>query len=205
MTDPAVHADTDVTGATDRPARRPSIEALGSRLARLRRRTGFRVTDRVLLFAGSVLLPLGVVLVLLGWYGASHTTRLFEEIPYLISGGMLGVVFAIAGGFCYFGYFLARLVATMREVLDSLLRIEERMEAAPGAVGTIGAVGAVGAVSANGSAAGKAATLVATRTGTMFHRPECPLVADRSRAELRRVADGDGLEPCGVCLPTPSA
>jgi hypothetical protein len=102
---------------------------LAQRLTRLRRRTGFTVTDRTLLVLGSVLLPLGAVLVLLGWYGASHTTRVWEEIPYLISGGLLGLVLTIAGGFCYFGYFLARILATSREMLDAMLRIEERLDA----------------------------------------------------------------------------
>ena len=102
---------------------------LAERLTRLRRRTGFTVTDRTLLVVGSVLLPLGGVFVLLGWYGASHTTRVWEEIPYLISGGLFGLVLAIAGGFCYFGYFLARILATSREMLDAMLRIEERLDA----------------------------------------------------------------------------
>src|SRR4051812_2437564 len=104
--------------------------SLTERLTALRRRTGFVVTDRMLLTAGSILMPLGGVLVILGWYGAAHTTRVFEEIPYLISGGMFGLVLSIAGGFCYFGYFLARILATSREQLDVLLRIEERLDAA---------------------------------------------------------------------------
>jgi hypothetical protein len=104
--------------------------ALAERLAALRKRTRFTVTDRTLLIAGSILMPLGVVFVLLAWYGAAHTTRVFEQIPYLISGGLLGVGLVIAGGFCYFGYFVARLLATSREMLDSLLRLEDRLEAA---------------------------------------------------------------------------
>src|SRR3982751_805565 len=101
---------------------------LSERLTALRRRTGFVVTDRTLLTVGSILMPLGLVLVLLAWYGAAHTTRVFEQIPYMISGGLLGIVLVIAGGFCYFGFFLARLLATSREMLDALLRMEERLE-----------------------------------------------------------------------------
>lgn len=104
--------------------------ALADRLAALRKRTRFTVTDRTLLTVGSILMPLGVVLVLLAWYGAAHTTRVFEQIPYMISGGLLGVGLLIAGGFCYFGYFLARVLSTSREMLDSLLRLEDRLEAA---------------------------------------------------------------------------
>jgi hypothetical protein len=116
---------TPVPLAADQPAAQAS---LAERLTRLRRRAGYQVTDRTLLTVGSILLPLGLVLVVLGWYGAAHTTRLFEEIPYLISGGLLGIGLVIVGGFCYFGYFLARILATSRELLDTMLRIEERLD-----------------------------------------------------------------------------
>ena len=160
---------------------------LADRLRALRRRTGFAVTDRTLLIVGSVLVPLGLVLIVLGWYGAAHTTRVFEEIPYLISGGMLGIAFVVAGGFCYFGFFLARLLATMRDVLDALLRIEERFEAPAG-------------VSSNGSTAADATSFVATRSGSMYHRPDCPVVASRPAGDLRAVEAGDGMSPCRICL-----
>jgi hypothetical protein len=111
---------------------------LAERLAALRRRTRFTVTDRMLLTVGSILMPLGVVLVLLAWYGAAHTTRVFEQIPYLISGGLLGVGLVVAGGFCYFGYFVARLLSTSREMLDSLLRLEDRLEAAEATLADLG-------------------------------------------------------------------
>ena len=158
---------------------------LAERLTALRRRTGFVVTDRTLLTVGSILMPLGIVLVLLGWYGAAHTTRVFEQIPYMISGGLLGVVCVIAGGFCYFGYFLARLLATSREMLDSLLRLEERLDIAPAAPRNTRL---------------PSVPLVATKTGTMYHRPDCAAVADRSPAELRTVRATDGLTPCRMCI-----
>jgi len=163
---------------------------LAERLAALRRRTGFVVTDRTLLTVGSILMPLGLVLVLLGWYGSAHTTRIFEQIPYMISGGLLGVVCMIAGGFCYFGYFLARMLATSREMLDSLLRLEERFE-------TLG-VSAQSPV--DRSARLPLVPLVATKTGTMYHRPECATVAGRPPAELRTVRSTDGLIPCRMCI-----
>jgi hypothetical protein len=165
--------------------------SLADRLTALRRRTGFVVTDRTLLTVGSILMPLGLVLVLLGWYGAAHTTRLFEQIPYMISGGLIGVVLVIAGGFCYFGFFLARLLATSREMLDSLLRLEERFES----------IGLTVASPVDRGARLPLVTFVATKTGTMYHRPECPTVADKTPAELRTVKSTDGLAPCRICNP----
>src|ERR1043166_7294420 len=46
-----------------------------------------------------VLLALGVVFVMLGWYGAAHTNIFSEQIPYLISGGLLGVALIVVAGF----------------------------------------------------------------------------------------------------------
>ncbi|MCU1448933.1 MAG: hypothetical protein JWP02_1103 [Acidimicrobiales bacterium] len=161
-------------------------------LARLRRRTAMVPTERWLAVAGGVLMPLGVVLVLAGWYGASHTTRLFEEIPYLISGGMLGIVLSAIGAALYFGYWLTRLVAGDRQIVEVLARIEARLDASEsnGSGGSTAAAGAVGAA------------FVATRTGTMFHRPQCPVVADRPDKELRRITlPASGMSPCKLCAP----
>ena len=164
---------------------------LSERLAALRRRTGFVVTDRTLLTVGSILMPLGLVLVLLGWYGSAHTTRVFEQIPYMVSGGLLGIVLVIAGGFCYFGFFLARLLATSREMLDSLLRLEERFET----------LGRATESPVDRGARLPLVTFVATKNGTMYHRPDCQVVAGRAPAELRRVRATDGLTPCRMCIP----
>ena len=41
--------------------------------------------------------------------------------------------------------------------------------------------------------------LWATGSGTLAHRPSCPLVA--ARADARPVMDGEDLAPCGVCEP----
>ena len=176
---------------TASPIEHTSDVSLSERLTALRRRTRFVVTDRTLLTVGSILMPLGAVLVLLAWYGASHTTRLFEQIPYMISGGLMGIVLVIAGGFCYFGYFLARLLATSREMLDALLRLEERFES----------VGLSAESPAARGARLPLVPLVATKTGSMFHRPECPTVAGKSPAELRSVRATDGLTPCRICVP----
>ncbi|MEY2449053.1 MAG: hypothetical protein QOH79_2529 [Acidimicrobiaceae bacterium] len=187
-------ADISLEPISSGPAVDTSRASLADRLAALRRRTGFVVTERTLLTVGSVLMPLGLVFVLLGWYGAAHTTRVFEQIPYMISGGMLGIVCMIAGGFCYFGYFLARMLATSREMLDSMLRLEERFET----------LGLSAPSPVDRGARLPLVPLVATKTGTMYHRPECPAVAGRPPAELRTVRATDGLTACKMCIPDPS-
>ena len=172
-------------------------EDLAKGLARLRRRASMAPTDRWLAIAGGVLMPLGVILVLIGWYGAAHTTRLFEEVPYLISGGLLGIVLSTIGAALYFGYWLTRIVAGEREMIEVLARMEARLDA--GAVDSNGSGTAAGA---GALAAGAAGTFVATRTGSMFHRPDCPVVADRPQSELRTVKlPARGMSPCKLCAP----
>ena len=71
--------------------------------------------DRALRVAGPVLLPTGAIVILLGWYGAANTTRVFLQIPYLISGGLLGLGLMFAGGFLYFARWLTDLLDETRQ------------------------------------------------------------------------------------------
>lgn len=62
-----------------------------------------------LAIVGSLLMPAGLVAIVLGWYGAAHTPYVFEQLAYLISGGLFGLGLLGAGGFLFFGSWLARL------------------------------------------------------------------------------------------------
>lgn len=54
---------------------------------------------RLIVAPGAVLVVAGFCLMLLGWWGAAHTHRQIEQIPYLISGGLLGLGLVVLGGF----------------------------------------------------------------------------------------------------------
>jgi hypothetical protein len=177
------------TGATAEGSRRVSVE-------------------QVLAIASAVLLPLGLAMVLLGWYGASHTPYLFEQIPYLISGGLLGVGLAVVGAVIYFGSWTARSAAEqrrhseevaglLREVRDELRLGAARQPApAPQQPRTRSKSNGNGAGAGNGAAA----PYVATARGSMLHRSDCAVVAGRD--DLRPVGGtGDGLAPCALCDP----
>jgi len=167
-------------------------DRLSTGVSKLRGRARIdQLVERGLMYVGGVALFGGIIAIIIGWFGASHTPNVFEQIPYMISGGLLGIVLVIAGGFCYFGFFLARLLATSREMLDSLLRLEERFES----------IGLSAASPTDRSARLPMVQLVATKTGTMYHRPECTTVAGRSPAELRTARATDGLTPCRMCIP----
>lgn len=155
----------------------------------------FRGADNLLGAVAAVLLPLGILVIVLGWYGAAHTPYLFEQVPYLISGGMVGLALVLAGGLAYFGTWIARGVASQQrssEEIAALLReirdgLTSREAAAPGRKAAV-----------NGSAA-----FVATPGGSMLHRPDCSVVSGREDA--RPVAADEGLTPCGLCHPLSNA
>jgi hypothetical protein len=64
-----------------------------------------------LFVAGGVLLPAGLILIGFGWHGAANTPYAYDQMTYLISGGILGLGITFAGGFLYFGAWLARAAA----------------------------------------------------------------------------------------------
>jgi len=145
--------------------------------------------DRWVLIVGAIMVPLGVALIILGWYGASHKPLIIQQFPYLISGGILGLGLMITGGLAYFGYWITRLVHENREHSAQLLLAIEK-------------IGALAIEDDGPAAAGPAGDgmLVATATGSMLHRPDCPVVANRDG--VRRVkADTPGFEPCKICEP----
>jgi hypothetical protein len=178
---------------------------LADRVRGLRTRAGTGELDRALLIVGGVLLPLGVLVVFLGWLGTSHTVLLFEQIPYLVSGGMLGLALVVVGGFVYFTYWQTILVRESRAHNRALLATLDRIE---GLLGQTGALPASPAAPARPGRPARSAPLVAsadgqlvaTATGTMLHRRDCSVVAGREN--LRLVAVGTpGFEPCRICQP----
>jgi hypothetical protein len=65
---------------------------------------------RWLLVPASIAVVAGFVLMVLGWYGASHTSREIEQIPYLISGGLIGLGLVVVGGLLLSAAFLVAVV-----------------------------------------------------------------------------------------------
>lgn len=180
-----------MTTASLDPAARQ--ERLAGRVARLRSRGGGGNLDRWLLLVGGVLMPLGFLLVVLGWIGASGTPLLFEQIPYMISGGLLGLGLVFAGGFVYFAYWQTLLVRESRTAREDLQGALARLE-------VLLAAGLTGGASSAPTAPNGQAGLVATATGSMVHRPNCAAVV--GRPNLRAAApDEPGLTACGMCQP----
>ncbi|MGH3716919.1 MAG: hypothetical protein ACRDT4_26180 [Micromonosporaceae bacterium] len=145
------------------------------------------VLQLVLFAAGAVLLPLGLVVIALGWYGAAHTPYLYDQVSYLVSGGLLGLGLTFAGGFLYFGAWLARIAAdqreTQRRLADTLLVLAE-------------------AVAQSGRTVPREAgeVPVVAGAGTTAHRRDCQLIAHRDDLTVL-TGDEKELSICRVCKP----
>lgn len=150
------------------------------------------LSERTLMVAAGIVAPLGLVFVLLGWYGAARTPNSFEQIPYLISGGLFGLGLVFLGAFFYFAHWLTELVKESRAgsaaLLEAVNRLQESMP-------TSMVVPSVAAEAPNASPT----ELVATLRGSMAHRVDCAVVAGKD--DLRVVTPADQLAPCKMCEP----
>jgi len=52
--------------------------------------------------------------ILLGWFGAAHSTLVEEQVPYLVSGGLLGLALSLIGAVCLLAHWLTVLVREER-------------------------------------------------------------------------------------------
>jgi hypothetical protein len=70
---------------------------------------------RFLLWVSVTLMTLGLAFILLGWAGASRSIVIEEQVPYLISGGLLGLALALIGAVTLFAQWLTTLIREERE------------------------------------------------------------------------------------------
>lgn len=211
----------DRGGAPDQTFIARREERLLRLLERASASSRFNLGERWLFALGGALVVAGFVVVVIGWAGASRTVLVAGQIPYLLSGGLIGLGLVFLGGFLYFGHWLAVLVRESRErgaedredlalVRDGLVQIQRSLNALAGALSAAPSAAAatqsapltrpVPAVTARLSdTAETAPVLLATPTGTMAHRPGCRALA--GKPSLRPVSARDGLKPCGMCRP----
>ncbi len=148
-----------------------------------------RLFQIVLFWTGAVLLPLGLVVIALGWYGVANTPFDWDQQSYVLSGGFGGLALTFVGGFLYFGAWLARIADDNREaskrLADTLLVLAD-VTSRSAAINDRGVDVAGLPVTAGG--------------GITMHRRDCSLIAHRD--DLTPVgADNAGLVPCRVCRP----
>ena len=104
------------------------LQRLAAVIDRARPGRGGRNVRKWMETIGMSLIVFGFVCIILGWYGSAHSPYLYQEVPYLISGGLLGVALVIGGGV------LVRCAWSMRQVEEdrrnalAIVRSVDRLE-----------------------------------------------------------------------------
>ncbi|WP_300404044.1 hypothetical protein [Nocardioides sp.] len=147
-----------------------------------------QLLQTVLFWAGAIMMPLGIVIILLGYYGVANSIYDFEREAYQVSGGFLGLGVTFLGGFLYFGAWLARIAYDNQQasgrLADTLLVLADVTSRA---------------AATHEPAADVQALPVTAGDGTTLHRRDCALIAHRS--DLQPGGGRSGLTSCRVCKP----
>lgn len=114
-------------------------------------RPRFDIRNTWQILAGSILIPVGVASIILAWYGAAHARVDQQQIPYMVSGGFLGLGAIIAGALLYWAHWLYRIYDQADLHHQQLMRSQAELRDA-----LVGAVTG-GERNQNGSASGLAA------------------------------------------------
>ena len=87
--------------------------------------------ERRLYGAGILIAGAGFAVIGLGWWGASGTKYLYQQMPYVISGGIFGAALVIVGGLVFARYSAARLLRfwLARLVADQQLQADRVVNA----------------------------------------------------------------------------
>lgn len=137
-----------------------------------------RIPPRALIAAG--LSIAGGALVVAGWYGAAHTNIVSEQIPYLISGGLLGVALLILAGIVAAS---ATTHAELRGIREELARTQR---------GDTNLAMTLRPVTAT--------RVLIVPSGRTYHAPGCPIPEGKTATTLPRdEAVATGFTACKLC------
>lgn len=122
----ADHLSADPSAADPHPAGASRRAQFRAAVADLSERSSANDLIRWMLVPGSIAVLLGFVVMTLGWVGASHTARQIEQIPYLISGGLIGLALVVLGGILLAATFAAAVLRKLEQEADA--RAEARLD-----------------------------------------------------------------------------
>jgi hypothetical protein len=150
--------------------------------------------------AGAILLPLGIAVILLGWAGAAHGRVDQQQIPYIISGGVLGLALVVIGGFFFWAHWLYRIYD--QADLHHQAAMREQAEFYRALLAAVGQGGAASTAAPMDAPVGVPTSFVATPSGTNFHTADCAIVANRP-GKVRTIGrdEIEGMRPCRICDP----
>jgi hypothetical protein len=140
---------------------------------------------------GLLLSLAGFVAIFLGWNGAASYDRVPAQMPYVISGGLLGIGLIVLGAAMV-------VVETNRRQRGELQASIDELRLAIEALGAMG--------NGHRPAAGADAGLVVAGASS-YHRPSCRLAEGRDQARLLtpQEAEEEGLSACRICTPDADA
>src|SRR5205823_4847293 len=133
------------------------------------------------------------LLIGVAWNGAAGIDFVSGQIPYLLSGGALGLALVAMG----VGLLVvqsnrkdrALLEAQLKELSDSVARLAN-------------ALGAGGATNGSARPAAALAEGMVLVGASSYHRPDCKLAAGKPLPAMpQEAAEAEGLTPCRICVP----
>lgn len=156
------------------------------------------VWTRVRPFVPWVLGLLGAVALFLGWFGVSGTPITAKQIPYVVSGGLVGVALVVLAAAFFATDDIKR---QLRRVGDLERKVDTLYSLLVDELGPEAAETAVSRSSSGGRA--RSAALLALPQGTSFHAEGCALVVGKD--EAKKVTPSQiasrSLSPCRICEP----
>lgn len=144
---------------------------------------------------GWVLLGIAALIILIGWIGVSGTPIVAKQIPYVVSGGIGGVLLAVLGA-----YFLG--TEELRKDSGRLDRLERMVNELHEVLLARGDAPSNNH-HAHDTAAANGHAYVSLAGSDTYHRPDCAMVA--SKPNTAKVAPSTirrrQLTPCSLCEP----
>lgn len=155
------------------------------------------VGDAVRPLLGWVLTAAGLLSLLVTWYEVSGTAVVAEQLPYLASGGTLGLALVVLGGRAFLIEDLRRDSGRLERLERQILELHTVLLARPDAPDP---------AATSPAAARNPIRLAVLAGGSTAHRSDCPLVVGKEPEWVSRsVARRRGLDPCAVCEPYPES
>jgi hypothetical protein len=158
------------------------------------------VWDSVRPVLGYVLVGLGLLALLLGWYGVSGESLVAKQLPFLASGGLLGVALVVLGGRFMLIQDLRRDSGRLDHLETMVNELHAALLARPDAPGRV----AHSRETSAAAAANGHSDYMILPGGQSFHLAGCAMLEGKDRASHIKPATAAkrGLIPCPLCEPT---
>jgi hypothetical protein len=138
-------------------------------------------------FLGFWLVVIGIVIIAKAWDGSASKTRVDSQMPYLLSGGFLGLGMIVTGCTLLLLSTVRAERQLMSEKYDEMARLLSR---------NLGRL----SIGSNGSGSN---TEQVVAGGDAYHRSDCTILKGKSNLTTLSVAQAtaEGLQPCRACDP----